>query len=357
MWLFRLTVVSPLIPVYKMSVSFKQIYGNDLLKELFAENISANKLPHAMILEGAKGSGRYSFALHIAAASLCGRMETPCYTCKNCRQIFECVAPDVVTVALPEDKASIPVEAVRFIKNDAQKVPVEADFKFYIIRDADKMTVQAQNALLKILEEPPSFVVFILLSENSNLLLSTIRSRACIFRMERFEDESLCEYVLGKYPEAQKMHNADEAAFRRIIKSSNGSIGAVLDKLDKRSFAHAFDETVLIKNMLEALCSSKKADFIRYEDELPGKRDELRNSIFSVRNALRDLLAVKKGSVSDLVFFENADEIKAISNKLMLSSVASMIDAAESALNANEMNANVNLLKINFMNALWKCVH
>lgn len=340
-----------------MSVNFKKIYGNELVKALFAENIEGNKLPHAIILEGEKGSGRYTFALNIAAASLCTDFDKPCGSCKNCRQIFDGVAPDVTKVELPEDKATISVEAVRLIKNGAQSVPVEGELKFYIIRDADKMTVQAQNALLKILEEPPSFVVFILISENVNLLLSTIRSRCCTFRMQRFEDAELIEYITSAHPKAQSLRNGDEAAFNRIIKTSNGSIGNVLENLDKRSFTRISDEYTVVKGMIEALSKSHKSDYMSYEDELSAKRDELRESLFTIRSAFRDMLAVKKGMASELCFFDDPDEVKSMAKSFTLSSVAMSLDAIEETLNLNEQNANVNLSKINLMNTLWKCVH
>ncbi len=340
-----------------MSVDFSEIYGNDLLKGLLSESISDNKLPHAIILEGPKGSGRYTLALHIAAACLCGQLTRPCYQCKNCKQIFEGVAPDVTVITLPEDKATIPVESVRVIKSDAQKIPVEGELKFYIIRDADKMTVQAQNALLKILEEPPSFVVFILLSENVNLLLSTIRSRACAFRMQLFEDEALAEYVMAKYPQAVSLRKTDEASFNRIIKSSNGCIGAVASNLDKRSFTRLCDEYTLVKDMLTALCGNSKSGFMHYEDDVPSKREELRGLLGALRTAMRDILSVKKGFTQELMFFDEATEAKKIGKSLTLVSVVSIIDAIDATLNSNEQNANVNLLKINFMNTLWKCVH
>ena len=324
---------------------------------MFAENIENNKLPHAIILEGDRGSGRYSFALNIAAATLCTALEKPCDRCKNCRQIFEGVAPDVTTVSLPEDKSTISVDAVRFIKNGAQSVPVEGDLKFYIIRDADKMTVQAQNALLKILEEPPSFVVFILISENVNLLLSTIRSRCCTFRMQKLDDAELAEYISSTYPKAAGLQKSDESAFNRIIKTANGCIGSVLDNLDKRRFTKICDEYTVVKGILEALSKSDKSDFMRYEDELSAKREDLKESLFTIRSAFRDILAVKKGVSAELIFFDSVDDIKRISKNFTLSSIAFALDVIEQTLNSNEQNANVNLLKINLMNALWKCVH
>ena len=109
--------------------------------------------------------------------------------------------------------------------------------------------------------------------------------------------------------------------------------------------------------MIEALCKNSKSDFMRYEDELSSKREEFRAFLCTVRGAVRDILALKKGIGNDLVFFECADEIKHISKTLTLMSVSSLLNVIEEALNSNEQNANVNLLKINFMNAFWKCVH
>ncbi|MBQ4560994.1 MAG: hypothetical protein IJA55_01530 [Clostridia bacterium] len=340
-----------------MSVSFNKIYGNDLLKRVFSESIENGKLPHAMILSGEKGSGRYSFALNIAAASLCTASDKPCGSCKNCRQIFEGVAPDVMTVSLPEDKATVSVESVRFIKSDAQNVPVESDLKYYIIRDADKMTVQAQNALLKILEEPPSFVIFVLICENENLLLPTIRSRACVFRMQRFEDEELARYVVSVNADAQSLLASDEALFNRIMKSANGCIGAVLGNLNKQNINRIRNEYQNINHMLTALFGNNKAEYLSFEDELPSKREELRAFLFVFRNSVRDILSVKKGSSSDLLFFEGSEDIKKISKTATLLSVVSLLDVIDEALNANEQNANINLLRINLMNTMWKCIH
>ena len=96
---------------------------------------------------------------------------------------------------------------------------------------------------------------------------------------------------------------------------------------------------------------------MRYEDELSAKREDLKESLFTIRSAFRDILAVKKGVSAELIFFDSVDDIKRISKNFTLSSIAFALDVIEQTLNSNEQNANVNLLKINLMNALWKCVH
>ena len=340
-----------------MGLDLSKIHGNDHLKRIFVEYVSDKTLPHALILEGDRGSGRYTFALHVAAAMLCSDITSPCYCCKNCRQIFEGCAPDVVTVSLPEDKATISVDAVRFIRSDAQSVPVEGDYKFYIIRDSEKMTVQAQNALLKILEEPPSFVVFIIICENSNLLLPTIRSRAPVFRMQRFEDAELTEHIVSDNESARRLQERDPEVFLRLIKASGGCIGRVLEGLNKNSFNRVSKDTENITSMLDALCGSDKAKFMSFEDSLSSKRDELKQLLYTVRGAIRDILSVKKGTVTNFVFFDSVEQTQRYTKFLTLAALFGMYEATENILNSNEQNANVNLLKINYMSILWKCAH
>ncbi len=340
-----------------MNSFFSRIYGNEQLKSIFSENINKGTLPHAFILEGGKGSGRYTFAQHIAASSLCTDVDPVCYICKNCRQVFDGIAPDVVTVSLPDDKATISVDAVRFIRSDAQAVPIEGELKFYIIRDSDRMTVQAQNALLKILEEPPSFVVFILISENSNLLLPTIRSRAPVFRMQRFGESELTEYILSHNVAAGKLCEREEQTFLRIIKSSGGSIGAVISSLEGETFVNDVKVTENVNGMLDALCAANKADFFEFEDVLSAKREEFKDFLCVLRSALRDILAVKKGSGVDLAFFDSAEIPKNLTKRMTVNSIIELLEITENTLSSNEINANINLLKINYMNALWRSVH
>ncbi len=357
MWSFLSTEVSLPTPVYNMSVNFNNIYGNSNLKDYFSACIESNVLPHAMIFEGDRGSGKYTFAKAIVSTVLCTSFAKPCGSCKNCRQISEGTAPDVYTVELPEDKASISIEHVRNLRADAQSVPCEGDYKFYIIRNSEKMTVQAQNALLKILEEPPRFVVFILLTENASQLLPTIRSRASVFRMQRFDDSELADYFIRNDPKIAKIAESDREAFDRIIKSSSGSIGTAAENMDKRSFALATKEYEMISGLLDALISTHPEAFMQYEDLISTKREELRSFFSLLRVALRDVLSVKKGNRDNLMFFDSSEVPMKISKSLTAKTVIDMISTVNDCLNSNDLNANANLLKINCMCALWNKAH
>ena len=154
---------------------------------------------HAYIIEGVKGSGKHSIARLSAAALSCERKNDdsaplPCGKCEACRKILEFLSPDVITVGT-EGKATLGVDSIRFMREDVYTPPNDLEHKIYIIEDADKMTVQAQNAFLLTLEEPPTYAGFILLCENAGALLETIRSRAPILRTEPISRQNIDRYI------------------------------------------------------------------------------------------------------------------------------------------------------------------
>lgn len=144
---------------------------------------------HAYILASPAAGVRGERARRLSAAALCRAAgERPCMRCRDCRKVMEGVHPDVITVSPDIDdkgriKRDIPVAKIRAIVADAQIKPNEAEAKVYIIEPADAMNTQAQNALLKLLEEPPGSAVFLLCTENPGRLLPTVRSRCALLRL------------------------------------------------------------------------------------------------------------------------------------------------------------------------------
>ena len=172
---------------------FNRLYGNDRLKSYLSYSVSEKKLPHALIFEGPDGSGKQTAAL----LTLCA-ME-PSFADK----ITGYGTPDVTFHTIPEDKKKIGVSSVRDIKYQAYIKPQELSFRAFIIDKAETMTEEAQNALLKIFEEPPKGVFFFLLCDNASSLLSTVRSRAPVIRMESFDNATLSSYLLENNEKAR----------------------------------------------------------------------------------------------------------------------------------------------------------
>lgn len=152
--------------------------GNEKLKKRLADTAARGALSHAYIIWGPDNSGKENLALSLAAAIVCTDSENrPCGICRNCMKAFKGNHPDIITIEKQTGKREIYVDQIRRIISDAPVMPNEADKKVYIIYHADSMNANAQNAFLKLLEEPPSHSSFILIGTNPGNFLNTIRSR------------------------------------------------------------------------------------------------------------------------------------------------------------------------------------
>ncbi len=135
-------------------------------------------LSHAYLISGPDAGGRDELARLLAAAMLCtGTGDKPCGTCSACKKVKASIHPDLITVDVPPDKREILVEQARWMRSDAWIRPNEGERKVYVIRNAQSMRIEAQNAILKLLEEGPAYAAFLLLADNPEALLPTIRSR------------------------------------------------------------------------------------------------------------------------------------------------------------------------------------
>ena len=152
--------------------------GNDDAKAQLAARLNAGSLPHALLLEGPIGSGRRTMARLIAAAAVCrNNDDRPCGHCAACQKSLRAIHPDITELGGTEEARSFHIDAVRALREEAYILPNEAPVRVFILCDVQTMTEQAQNALLKLLEEPPAHVRLILTCENRSQLLETVRSR------------------------------------------------------------------------------------------------------------------------------------------------------------------------------------
>ncbi len=165
-------------------------YLNERTKAELSSAIALKKLPHAVIITGASVDERLSLAKYISASFLCQNVTSePCFSCVGCKKIFDNIHPDVSVFEREKDKKEFSVKLVRdFIKPNAFIKPNEAEGRVFIIKDGETMNVSAQNALLKILEEPPKNVKFIILTESLSFMLETIRSRCTVYQLPISEE-------------------------------------------------------------------------------------------------------------------------------------------------------------------------
>ena len=182
-------------------MGFEQILGNRQLKENLRASIGRGRISHCYLISGPVGSGKHTLAQLLAAAIQCREEQKPCLSCPACRKVLSRTHPDVITVDDPEKKI-VPVDLIRNARADMYVQPNEGVKKIYIFPRAQDMEAPGQNALLKILEEPPSYGVFILLTDNAEKLLPTVRSRCVGLAMQRLTDAQLREALEREFPDA-----------------------------------------------------------------------------------------------------------------------------------------------------------
>lgn len=176
---------------------FKNIIGHEQMVEHLQNALQSNKVSHAYLFQGESGSGKRMMADAFAMALQCEAGGTDaCETCHSCKQAVSRNHPDIIYVT-HEKPGSIGVDEIRQqLVGDMLIKPYNGKYKIYIVAEAEKMTVQAQNALLKTLEEPPSYAVILLLTTNASVLLDTIRSRCVLLNLKPVPDEKVKKYLM-----------------------------------------------------------------------------------------------------------------------------------------------------------------
>ena len=330
------------------------VVANERLRARLCNDISSGKLAHAYIIEGAVGSGRHTLALNIAKAVACENRDAndlplPCGVCSACQKISAGICPDVITVGREDGKATIGVESARFIRSDVSAVPNDLDVKFYIIEDADRLTPQAQNALLLTLEDPPSFAVFLLLCERAELLLETVRSRAPTIRTEPVPREDMSAHLLSSAPAAvtsaaRQLKQFSPQEFEEILTASAGCIGRAYELLDPQRRGAALESRAKVRDFVSCLLdSSAHSALLDAVSAFPQKRDELIEYLDNVTLALRDLIVLKKSDNAELCFYSDREHVFELSQKRSASKLLDFVESCERAIDALNKNANIKL--------------
>ena len=191
-------------------MSFETLLGNDRLKQNLTESLARGHISHFYLISGPKGSGKRTLARLLAEAILCEGDRKPCGSCVHCRKLRSGNHPDFITVEDPEHK-NVAVKIVRQIREDMFVRPNEAAHKIYLF--PQELGIEGQNALLKILEEPPSYGVFLLLTDNPDKLLPTVRSRCTELKLQALEQKVIRNQLRLDFPKAA-VEDIDAAIFR-----------------------------------------------------------------------------------------------------------------------------------------------
>lgn len=239
---------------------FDKIIGNDKIKEMLYKSVKDKKTSHSYLFVGIEGIGKKEIAKEFAKMLLCISDNKYCNICKSCIEFDSNNNPDFLYIE-PEGN-SVKIEQIRYIQRKIQEKPIIANKKVYIINDADKMTTEAQNCLLKTLEEPPEYSTIILIGSNENMFLSTIKSRCMIIHFSKIEDEKIRKYLEEKYELKDISTN--------MLEIFQGSIGKAILLKDKKEQYEKIEliiksisqkSIIDILNMSEILYKSKEEIF------------------------------------------------------------------------------------------------
>ena len=330
---------------------FPNLLENTDTKQRLAQAILENSFPHAFIIEGPMGCGKHTLARNLSAALNCEERASapslPCGRCRNCTRIFGKNFVDVHYLSKKEGKSTIGVEGIRSMREDIYLSPTESHYKIYIIEEAQSMTPQAQNALLKIFEEPPAGVIIFLLCDQIQQILSTIKSRAQLIRMQRLTDASV-QRALRTDPDFSSIEKSDPDAFISAVQLSQGSIGRAKAFLcdDQRS---AISESRKSAMGLLSLLVPSKNRFSLYAaiQTMPQKRNEFAPLARMILDGLRDLILSKYTSDTPLLFFADKKEVEALAMKIGHARLLRFYDAFIAAIDKSEKNGNMNAILAN----------
>lgn len=184
-------------------MGFESLLGNGQLKKNLAESLAKGHISHFYLISGPEGSGKHTLAKLLAAAVLCQGSRKPCGVCTPCRKVMDGNHPDFITVDDP-DKKTVTVDLIRQARADIYVQPNESEHKIYLFPRAQDMGLPGQNALLKVLEEPPKYGIFLLLTDNPDKLLPTVRSRCTELKMQALPEDILRKQLALDFPQAQQ---------------------------------------------------------------------------------------------------------------------------------------------------------
>ncbi|MBQ8204078.1 MAG: hypothetical protein IJZ75_07355 [Clostridia bacterium] len=244
--------------------------GNENLRASVFNMINSRRIPHAIIIEGDEGTGRHTLAYFLAKAAVCRGNERPCDRCRDCGMASSHNHPDIIPVSPEENKKSIPIARAREIRAEAYVKPHSADKKVYIIDHAERMEIPPQNALLKVLEEPPEAVIFIIITTSRTQLLPTIVSRCVCLSLTVPDFETAFNSVKNQLKE-----EVDDEAVKEAVKSVGNNIGLCLSLLESRGENKV---RAAAKEFLRLLFDGSEYEMLRFF--VPFEKDRVKTNEF-----------------------------------------------------------------------------
>lgn len=320
-------------------MQFRDFAGNDAIKRQLSAQIDAGHYPHALLIEGPLGSGRRTLARLIARAALCRDTDhaaRPCGTCAACQKT---APPDLTEVG--GEGSPLSVDTIRRLREDAFLMPNESAYRVMILAEAQAMTPQAQNALLKILEEPPAHLLFILTCDTRTSLLETIRSRCVCLTLSPTTWEEAAPVLTARLP------GVETEELQRAHSLFGGCIGQVIDGVGDGTFRQVLE---LTPRVAAAIIAPTEAELMELTGALEKEKQLTAGVLSGLSLILRDALVRKYGGTATLS--TSPETAQQLASRLTPQRLAALMEQVECLQFAHSRNMNNNL----FLTRLCACL-
>lgn len=311
---------------------FRDIVGQEQIKEHLQNALESGKISHAYIINGEKSSGKEFIAKVFAMALQCEAGGTePCQECHSCKQALSANQPDIIRVT-HEKPNTISVDDIRAqINNDVAIKPYSSRYKVYILNEAEKMTQQAQNALLKTLEEPPEYAVILLLTANVNSLLPTILSRCVVLNMKPVSDSQVKKYLM------EQLQIPDYKA-EVCVAFARGNVGKAKSLATSEDFENVKNEAL---SLLKYIRDMELHEIITAIKKITEYKLEINDYLDIMAIWYRDILLFKATKdANHLIFREELPSLRQAATRSSYEGIENIIKALDKA--KARLNANVN---------------
>ena len=316
--------------------SFKDVVGHKDILKYISSAVENNRVSHAYILNGERGSGKKMLANLFAMTLLCETGDNePCGKCHSCKQAESGNHPDIIRVT-HEKPNSISVDDIRTqVNNTVDIKPYQGPYKVYIIPQADMMTPQAQNAILKTIEEPPSYAVFLLLTENAETLLPTINSRCVMLKLRNIKDTLIKKYL---------MENLEIPDYKADMCTAfaQGNMGRAILLANSDHFNEIREEAV---QLLKHINEMELNEIVAAVKNISVYKLEITDYLDIIMIWYRDVLLYKATKEIDkVVFKDQLQSIKEQARKSSYEGIELILESLEKAKARLKANVNFDLV-------------
>lgn len=314
---------------------FRQIVGHKELKKHFKLSLTSKQVSHAYLIYGEDDSGKMMLAKAFAMALQCKELtnEDSCGICTSCKQFKSANHPDVIYVERLKNKYEIGVDDIREqVNNNIVIKPYSSPYKIYIIDEAQMLSVQAQNALLKTLEEPPGYAIVLLITNNLSSILETIQSRCIMLQTKPVEKDLIKVHLMSEHqiPDYQAELSAIFA---------QGNVGKAINYASSEKFIETKND---ILNILKHIDEKENYELIDFANNLTKEKDNVLNVLDLILLWYRDLLMYKVTKNPNLLLYKKEiSSISKIANMISYEGIQDILKSIEETKIKIEANVNM----------------